>query len=33
MSVTASTRVISEHLEMSFARLVPHFRKLESSVS
>jgi ATP adenylyltransferase len=31
--VMAPTRVISEHLEMSFARLHPHFRKLESSVS
>jgi ATP adenylyltransferase len=33
MPVMNATRVISEHLESSFARLAPHFRKLQSSVS
>jgi len=33
MPVINATRVISEHLESSFARLEPHFRKLQSSVS
>jgi ATP adenylyltransferase len=33
MPVMSATRVVSEHLESSFARLEPHFRKLQSSVS
>ncbi len=33
MPVMSATRVVSEHLESSFARLEPHFRKLQSPVS
>ena len=33
MPVMAPTRVLSEHLEASFARLYPHFSKLQSPVS
>jgi ATP adenylyltransferase len=33
MPVMAPVRVLSEHLEASFARLEPHFRKLKSPVS
>ncbi|MGO9058333.1 MAG: HIT family protein [Candidatus Binataceae bacterium] len=33
MPVMSSVRVVSEHLEASFARLDPHFRKLQSPVS
>jgi ATP adenylyltransferase len=33
MPVMNAMRVVSEHLESAFARLEPHFRKLQSSVS
>jgi ATP adenylyltransferase len=33
MPVMSSVRVVSEHLEASFARLAPDFRKLQSPVS
>lgn len=31
--VMSAVRVVSEHLDASFARLEPHFRKLQSPVS
>ncbi len=33
MPVLCSTRVLSQHLEASFARLAPHFKNLAAPVS